>query len=646
MKKRFYKAHALFILITLCIAYFGSTFVNAAGLIDNEQDLSSGTDWGTVLNTATGASGTATNFGAYAFEAIGSNLYIGLAEGRPAESDGAMLVKFDGSTVSASGVLNEQGVHAMVTADNGNLVIAGSDPTDDWTYGNVYTHNGTTLTKYRATSGLTNVFHMWDLAKTTDGTLFAATSSHDGSQPVSCALGTTCFGEIYKSTNNGQSWTKTATLGDYRAYAIQAYNSKLYALADSDTTFNDLFVSSNNGVTWTRLTSTSDRTINRTSPVVHNNTLVVLGGSTSKNKLISVDENNSLTTHDLSFSVGYSYAETYYANYNQMVSVEGYLYVVTSDGAIKRSYDLDHWETISESASTYVSIGYWPQEKWILAGERGNGAKIKYVDLDSFTSVSATGLDSSLDLIDPHSDRDLTAASVFNYGTYKTARVKTDDGLVVSDIATDMTANRSWSGVTADSNSTTGKSYINNVTSISGAATTHTLYVPIPSGSSGTDVVICPSASSLSDVSTSCTGGVRFQSGDTATVGGSSVTVSKVIINSQSYWKAVGVAGSGGIDTTPDVGAPTINSIGTSSSLIQKITWTTDEASSSRVEYGRTSSLGSTTAVSDSSTRVTSHTVYLRGLQSCSEYFYKVHSIDASSNTFTSDVQSFTSYGC
>lgn len=635
--------------VFLCISIIlpAAKTVHGAGLIDNEQDLSSGTDWGTLYGISTGGSGSGTHFGAYVFEPIGSNLYIGLASARPAEENGALLVRWNGSTATAAGQLDEQGVQAMVTAQNDSLIIAGTDPTDDWTFGNVYSYNGSTLTKHRSTSGLSNVFHKWSVTKDDDGTLFSAASAHDGSQPNPCVVGTSCFGEIYKSTNNGQSWTRTSILGDYRAYGIQVANDKLYALSvDNSNLFSDLWVSSDLGVNWTALTSESERVITRTRPVAHNGELVVVAGASDANKLYSVDANNAITTHSLSFSIGATYSEAYYSNHNQMISVEGYLYVITRDGGVKRSYDLDNWETVSESSNTYLSIGYWPHENWLLLGEKGNGARIRYIDLDSFTSTTVTGLDNSLDIKDANTDRDLTSGSPFNYGTHKKVRLLTNDGLVISEVTTDLSSNSNWGGVAGDSNSTSGKAFVRDLDSVAGNADTHTLYIPIPSGSDGTDVVICPSAESLADVSAICTSGVRFQEGETETVGSEEVTVTKVTIGSQEYWKAEGVSGTGGLDTTPDVTAPSATTITTDSSLTQKISWTTDEASTTQIQYGLTDSMGTYTTQTNVSPRVTSHTVILRGLSLCTLYYYKVYSIDITGNTYSSGIQSFTSYGC
>jgi hypothetical protein len=100
--------------------------------------------------------------------------------------------------------------------------------------------------------------------------------------------------------------------------------------------------------------------------------------------------------------------------------------------------------------------------------------------------------------------------------------------------------------------------------------------------------------------------------------------------------------------TAPDTTAPSISSVsssavGTSSATI---TWTTNEAASSQVGLGLSTSYGSSTAVFDTSSRVTSHTVTLRGLNVCSSYEYRVGGADAAGNTSTSTNNSFITDGC
>lgn len=76
------------------------------------------------------------------------------------------------------------------------------------------------------------------------------------------------------------------------------------------------------------------------------------------------------------------------------------------------------------------------------------------------------------------------------------------------------------------------------------------------------------------------------------------------------------------------------------------ITWTSNPASSSQVEYGLTEYFGTATAETDTGTRVTTHTKTLTGLIACSRYYYRVLSTDASGNKGISVRGSFSTSGC
>ncbi len=93
---------------------------------------------------------------------------------------------------------------------------------------------------------------------------------------------------------------------------------------------------------------------------------------------------------------------------------------------------------------------------------------------------------------------------------------------------------------------------------------------------------------------------------------------------------------------------PVISSVasGTPTDSVTTITWTTDEAASTQVSYGATISYGTTTTETDTSTRVTSHSVLLSGLTACTTYHYKVISSDASSNSAESSDATFITTGC
>ena len=90
-------------------------------------------------------------------------------------------------------------------------------------------------------------------------------------------------------------------------------------------------------------------------------------------------------------------------------------------------------------------------------------------------------------------------------------------------------------------------------------------------------------------------------------------------------------------DTVPPVISTVAATVTTQSATI---TWTTDEGSTSQVEYGLTTAYGSTTVLD--STLVTSHTVTVSGLTQGTLYHYRVRSRDASGNERISSDFTFT----
>ncbi len=94
------------------------------------------------------------------------------------------------------------------------------------------------------------------------------------------------------------------------------------------------------------------------------------------------------------------------------------------------------------------------------------------------------------------------------------------------------------------------------------------------------------------------------------------------------------------VDTTPPViSNVAVNGITASGATI---TWTTDEASDSVVEYGLTTSYGNSVS---NATTVTSHGISLTGLSGNTLYHYRVKSTDDAGNTATSVDHSFQTGG-
>jgi len=91
-------------------------------------------------------------------------------------------------------------------------------------------------------------------------------------------------------------------------------------------------------------------------------------------------------------------------------------------------------------------------------------------------------------------------------------------------------------------------------------------------------------------------------------------------------------------DTTPPViSAVTSTSVSSSGATI---TWTTNEASDSQVDYGTTTAYGSSTALNASA--VTAHSALLSGLSANTIYHYRVRSRDAAGNLALSADFTFT----
>ncbi len=94
--------------------------------------------------------------------------------------------------------------------------------------------------------------------------------------------------------------------------------------------------------------------------------------------------------------------------------------------------------------------------------------------------------------------------------------------------------------------------------------------------------------------------------------------------------------------TTTDTIAPTISGVSSTNVTTTgvTVTWTTNEAATTQVEYGTTASYGSTTSLD--STKVTNHSAAISGLSNGTTYHFRVISKDAAGNTATSGDMTFT----
>jgi hypothetical protein len=126
-----------------------------------------------------------------------------------------------------------------------------------------------------------------------------------------------------------------------------------------------------------------------------------------------------------------------------------------------------------------------------------------------------------------------------------------------------------------------------------------------------------------------------------------SITWNSTSVADGSHTIAAVAEDTSGLYATSTIGAtvrnnpPVISAIATSSatSTGETIMWTTDEAATSQINYGTTTSYGS---ASSSAALVTSHSITLAGLASEITYRFQVQSADSQGNTATSSDQTFS----
>ena len=108
-------------------------------------------------------------------------------------------------------------------------------------------------------------------------------------------------------------------------------------------------------------------------------------------------------------------------------------------------------------------------------------------------------------------------------------------------------------------------------------------------------------------------------------------------MDSVGNWSTAAISDTIVLDTTaPTISGRTASNITGSSATI---TWTTNEAATSRVEYGLTTSYGSSTALDP--TLVTAHSVTITGLAPSTTYNWRVRSMDAAGNETVSANSTF-----
>ena len=186
--------------------------------------------------------------------------------------------------------------------------------------------------------------------------------------------------------------------------------------------------------------------------------------------------------------------------------------------------------------------------------------------------------------------------------------------------------------VTVDNHSPTGSVVING-----GAAATNSRNVTLTLAA--TDALTGVTQMRFSNTGTSFSAAEAFAATKawTLTTGAGTKTVYVQYKDAAGNWSAA-VTDTIVLDTTaPTVSARTVSSVTASAATV---TWTTNEPATSQVDYGLTTSYGSTTPLDAS--LVTAHSVVLSGLTANSTYNYRIRTVDAAGNTTVTANGTFT----
>jgi hypothetical protein len=185
------------------------------------------------------------------------------------------------------------------------------------------------------------------------------------------------------------------------------------------------------------------------------------------------------------------------------------------------------------------------------------------------------------------------------------------------------------------------------------SATSSISNVDVFASSNNDDIVLVnknPSTAETADVSlTGFAGGTAnvWQTNDvnpytypTEIANGENVTNS-ISVNLPAY-SVTTIALNGSGTTTTTTSPPTISAVsgGTPTTTVTTVSWTTDQASTSQVQYGTTTAYGTDTT--ESTTMVTAHSIALMGLTSGTTYHYRVISTNSDNETSSSSDGTFT----
>lgn len=291
---------------------------------------------------------------------LDGDLFFGVGN-EPAGSNGAVIARVDSAgVVTSEHSLDEQGVHDM-HLHAGKIYVAGTDPVDDWTLGNLYVRGTDGAWVKRRTLPL--VIHCWGLCHDGDGYLWAGVGAHAGDN-------VTWEGRVLRSGDDGLTWAVNTKLNDYRIYDVLWNGGHYYAVGYhwTGSGYEYQFWHSLDGADWQIVAGVQPYRLQRL--VAHGDVVVTVNYAL-----------NQLLVADGASVNSYALPATYRSvMLNGIVSVGVDLYLVDTTGRIWTTSDFANWTQYSDVPHA-ISLSHWSSQNCLVASDVGLEAKLWKVAL-------------------------------------------------------------------------------------------------------------------------------------------------------------------------------------------------------------------------------------------------------------------------
>lgn len=276
----------------------------------------------------------------------------------PADVNGAAIYNLDvDGTLTHEFTMSEQGSNDIHHHSTDEIVVVGTDPTDDWSLGNIYVKQSGAWAKKRT---LPNVIHTWGACEH-NGMLYVATGAHTGDN-------SSWEGRVFWSDDFGDTWLGSGLSAAYRSYDVESFNGRLWSSSSDWSNNQSLQYSDDNGLTWNVFSGATPRYRQRFG-LYKDNLLVV---EYSRTELSLINTSNIVTKITTPKIIANSY--------NIAVTIGDDIYILCGDNQDKiYKYDGASWSYHCDLEEKCISlIDYNGQ--FMIASTAGSEAKLLRAD--------------------------------------------------------------------------------------------------------------------------------------------------------------------------------------------------------------------------------------------------------------------------